>query len=248
MSSDYSPRSGGSRSARPRRRGGRSSSSSSRPSGGRPPRSGERREGDSPAQGEPKKGFFDKIKGLFGLGKKKSENAERPAASGERSQHPTLRRAEEQRQDRPARTERTERQPERTERPERAERSEQRSERPARPAAPRPELEEANPDAVVVPRLYVGNLSYDTVESDLFDLFSKVGSVRSVELVMDRRSNRSKGFGFVDMGDLDVAKKAVVAIHKTEFMGRQLVVSGAKSERRETSAPVEPQQELPPVE
>lgn len=101
---------------------------------------------------------------------------------------------------------------------------------------PKSALEEPNLDLVTGPRLYVGNLSYDTAESDLFDLFSKVGAVRNVELVMDRRANRSKGFGFVEMTDIEVAKQAVLKIHRMEFMGRQIVVSGAKSERRETES------------
>lgn len=119
--------------------------------------------------------------------------------------------------------------------------------RPAQTRTPKAEhkteLEAPNPDMVTSPRLYVGNLSYDTAESDLFDLFSKVGSVRNVELVMDRRANRSKGFGFVEMNDIDVAKEAVMKLHRQDFQGRQIVVSGAKSDRRETeSAPATPEQ------
>ncbi|MDE1170604.1 MAG: hypothetical protein PW734_05235 [Verrucomicrobium sp.] len=219
MNSDYSPRSG---SRRPRRRGGRSN-------GGRP-RSGERRgersnrEETHNGQARPSGGLFDKIKGFFGLGKGKkqsqSQGEQRP--SGERSTHPTVRRAEEQRNGQRA----------------------ERAERPARQHAPKPELEAANPDAVTNPRLYIGNLSYDTAESDLFDLFGKSGTVKNVELVRDRRTNRSKGFGFVEMADIETAKKAVVAIHRSEFMGRQIVVSGAKSERRETPA-VEPEPQQP---
>ncbi len=102
------------------------------------------------------------------------------------------------------------------------------------PSVPKSALEAPNPDLVTGPRLYVGNLSYDTAESDLFDLFSKVGGVRNVELVMDRHANRSKGFGFVEMNDIDIAKQAVMKYHRLDFMGRQIVVSGAKSERRET--------------
>ena len=62
--------------------------------------------------------------------------------------------------------------------------------------------------------------------------------------MIDRRSNRSKGFGFVEMAELETAKKAVMEIHRSEFMGRQIIVSGAKSERRET--PTSP--EVPPIE
>jgi hypothetical protein len=222
MSSDYSPRSGGQR--RSRRRGGRgSSSNSSRPRN----EGGERREGAAPKKSG---GFWSKVKSLLGLAPKKAVRAER----GPRSEHPTVRKAQEQRSG-----ERTERAP----RADRADRPE-RSERPRKESAPKPELEAPNPDAVVIPRLYIGNLAYETAESDLFDLFSKVGSVKSVELVMDRRSNRSKGFGFVEMEELETAKKAVMELHRSDFMGRQIVVSGAKSERREAA----PAPEIPPIE
>ncbi|VVM08434.1 hypothetical protein MAMC_02147 [Methylacidimicrobium cyclopophantes] len=83
------------------------------------------------------------------------------------------------------------------------------------------------------PRLYVGNLSYDVAESDLFDLFSKVGQVKNVDIVRDRRTNRSKGYGFIEMADLEAAKQAFTQLNRTDLVGRQIVVSGAKSERRE---------------
>lgn len=77
-------------------------------------------------------------------------------------------------------------------------------------------------------KLYVGNLSYDLSESDLFDLFSTVGQVKNVEIVRDRNSN-SKGFGFVEMSSLETAKEATEKYHRQDLMGRQLVVSGAKN-------------------
>ncbi|NJK92880.1 MAG: RNA-binding protein [Blastochloris sp.] len=77
-------------------------------------------------------------------------------------------------------------------------------------------------------KLYIGNLSYETSESDLFDLFSKVGSVVNSEVVRDGQS-RSKGFGFVEMAELDKAKEAAEKYHRTDFMGRQIVVAGARS-------------------
>ena len=89
--------------------------------------------------------------------------------------------------------------------------------------------EPAVPTEVTSAKLYVGNLSYETGESDLFDLFSKVGSVKNVEIVMDRNSGRSKGFGFVEMESLERAKEAVEKNNRTDFMGRQIVVSGAKT-------------------
>ena len=86
------------------------------------------------------------------------------------------------------------------------------------------------PEAVEVtsPRLYIGNLSFEATESDLFELFSGVGQVQNVELVSNRDTHRSKGFGFVQMTSLEEAKRAVSELHDKEYMGRKLVVSGAK--------------------
>ncbi|MES2310575.1 MAG: hypothetical protein V4507_17110 [Verrucomicrobiota bacterium] len=104
------------------------------------------------------------------------------------------------------------------------------------PSTPRPEIV---PTEVTSARLYVGNLSYDAVESDLFDLFSKEGVVRNVEIIMDKRTNRCKGFGFVEMDSLEVAKATSQKLNRTDFMGRQILVMGAKNERRdkETTTP-----------
>ena len=91
------------------------------------------------------------------------------------------------------------------------------------------------PEAVEVtsPKLYVGNLSYDATESDLFELFKGVGSVKNAEIVSNKHNEKSKGFGFVTMNTIDESKRAVVELHDKEFMGRKLVVSGAKSGERE---------------
>ena len=87
------------------------------------------------------------------------------------------------------------------------------------------------PEAVEVtsPRLYVGNLSFDATESDLFELFNGVGHVQNAEVVTYRHNQRSKGFAFVSMQTTEEAKRAVDELHDTEFLGRKLVVSGAKS-------------------
>jgi RNA recognition motif-containing protein len=82
---------------------------------------------------------------------------------------------------------------------------------------------------VTTPRLYVGNLSFDATESDLTDLFKGVGQVVSVEVVSHKQTQRSKGFAFVQMQGVDEAKRAVLELHDKEFMGRKLVVSGAKN-------------------
>ncbi|HJX97880.1 MAG TPA: RNA-binding protein [Chthoniobacterales bacterium] len=99
---------------------------------------------------------------------------------------------------------------------------------------PRPQRK---PESVEVtsPRLYVGNLSFDATESDLFELFNGVGHVQNAEVVTYRHNQRSKGFAFVSMQTVDEAKRAVEELHDKEFLGRKLVVSGAKSSDREHS-------------
>jgi hypothetical protein len=95
------------------------------------------------------------------------------------------------------------------------------------PRADRPQADPI-PQEIVSPKLYVGNLAYEAGESDLFDLFSKVGAVKNVEIAMDRHANLSKGFGFVEMEALETAKEAAEKLNRTDFMGRQIVVSGAE--------------------
>ena len=94
---------------------------------------------------------------------------------------------------------------------------------PARPAR--------KPEAVEVtsPKVYVGNLSFDATESDLFELFRGVGGVALAEVVTNTHTTKSKGFGFVTMSSIEEAKRAVEVLHDKEFMGRKLLVSGAKT-------------------
>jgi RNA recognition motif. (a.k.a. RRM, RBD, or RNP domain) len=111
----------------------------------------------------------------------------------------------------------------------------------ARPTAPREQTRgngseptarpSRKPEAIEVttPRLYVGNLSFEATESDLFELFNGVGAVQNAEVVTYRHNQRSKGFAFVQMNTVDEAKRAVEELHDKEFLGRKLVVSGAKS-------------------
>ena len=113
--------------------------------------------------------------------------------------------------------------------------------RPAYPSYPnangRPEPRHARtPETVEVttPKLYIGNLSFNAVESDLFDLFKGVGAVRNAEIVTNKYNDKSKGFGFVTMASVDEAKRAVLELHDKDFLGRKLVVSGAKPSERET--------------
>ncbi len=77
-------------------------------------------------------------------------------------------------------------------------------------------------------KLYVGNLSYNTTSSDLEQLFGQHGSVQSAEVIADRDSGRSKGFGFVQMGSDQEAQAAIAAMAGQEQDGRALTVNEAK--------------------
>ena len=79
-------------------------------------------------------------------------------------------------------------------------------------------------------KLYVGNLSYDTSEAGLRTLFARHGSVVSVNLITDRDSGRTKGFGFVEMGTPEEAQKAKAALDGTQLDGRALKVNEAKEQ------------------
>ena len=92
------------------------------------------------------------------------------------------------------------------------------------PTSRKPELVE-----VSSPKLYVGNLSFDATENDLLELFNGVGNVQSAEIVSHKYTQKSKGFAFVMMSTIDEAKRAVTELHDKDFMGRKLVVSGAKT-------------------
>jgi RNA recognition motif-containing protein len=81
---------------------------------------------------------------------------------------------------------------------------------------------------IVAKKLYVGNLSYDTTDGDLHDLFEPHGAVRSAQVIMDRDAGRSKGFGFVEMGKDDEAQAAIDALNGHESNGRRLTVSEAR--------------------
>src|SRR3954463_10757286 len=77
-------------------------------------------------------------------------------------------------------------------------------------------------------KLYVGNLSYDVNSSDLEQLFAQYGTVQSAEVISDRDTGRSKGFGFVQMGSDDEAQAAISALNGQEHSGRSLTVNEAK--------------------
>jgi RNA recognition motif-containing protein len=77
-------------------------------------------------------------------------------------------------------------------------------------------------------KLYVGNLSYDTTEDALKNLFSEAGTVTSANIIVDKYSNRSKGFGFIEMSTAEEAQKAVETFDGKELDGRNLKVNEAR--------------------
>ncbi|WP_395736775.1 RNA recognition motif domain-containing protein [Prosthecobacter sp.] len=171
------------------------------------------REGGRESRNAPS--FFQKILGFFGLGQKSKSRPQTssPAASGPRSTNDNPR---------PMREPREAREP--------------REPRPRREAPPA-----VNPADITTDRLYVGNLSYDATESDLFELFNGVGAVKNAEVVVNSRTQRSKGFAFVTMGSVEEARRAVQELSGKDFMGRPLQLSGAKPNTRgeDSGAPSE---------
>jgi cold-inducible RNA-binding protein len=80
-------------------------------------------------------------------------------------------------------------------------------------------------------RLYIGNLSYNTTDESLRELFAKAGTVLSAEVVRDRYTDRSKGFGFVEMESAEDADKATSEYDGTTLDGREIKVSEARPRR-----------------
>lgn len=106
-----------------------------------------------------------------------------------------------------------------------------------------------DPKSVESTRVYVGNLSYDVSEQDLQELFKGIGGVRNIEIVYNRSTHRSKGYGFVEMLRMDEAIRAVEVLHDQPFMGRNMTVSGAKSKGNDEREDAEerPEREPRPV-
>ena len=77
-------------------------------------------------------------------------------------------------------------------------------------------------------KLYVGGLAYAVTDQELNDLFTAHGTVESANVVMDRYTNNSRGFGFVEMSTDDEAEKAIQALNGTDLQGRALTVNIAK--------------------
>ncbi len=77
-------------------------------------------------------------------------------------------------------------------------------------------------------KLFVGNLSYDVSDDDLKGLFEEHGAVTSAQVIVDRETGRSKGFGFVEMGSEAEAQAAIDALHSKDINGRSLTVNMAR--------------------
>jgi cold-inducible RNA-binding protein len=77
-------------------------------------------------------------------------------------------------------------------------------------------------------KLYVGNLSYQVSNTDLENMFAAFGTVNSAEVIQDRDTGRSKGFGFVEMADENGAQEAIRNLNEKEHDGRPLTVNEAK--------------------
>lgn len=77
-------------------------------------------------------------------------------------------------------------------------------------------------------KVYVGNLPYSFLNDDLQRLFAAFGQVRMAEVILDRTTNRSRGFGFVEMENADGVRAAISNLHETELQGRRLTVTEAR--------------------
>jgi len=77
-------------------------------------------------------------------------------------------------------------------------------------------------------KLYVGNLPYETTESDLQTLFEASGQVSTINIMRDRATGQARGFAFVEMGDAESARRAIAELDKHQYGGRSLTVNEAK--------------------
>lgn len=77
-------------------------------------------------------------------------------------------------------------------------------------------------------RLFVGNINHNATENDLQDHFTGAGTVLSVNIIQDKFTGRSRGFGFVEMASAEEAKQAITTFHQKDFKGRPLTVNEAR--------------------
>ncbi|HXS36694.1 MAG TPA: RNA-binding protein [Flavipsychrobacter sp.] len=76
--------------------------------------------------------------------------------------------------------------------------------------------------------IYVGNISHQSSEQDLMQLFSQYGNVKSAKIIKDNYTGQSRGFAFVEMDDNGAATQAIKSLNETEFMGRNIIVNEAR--------------------
>lgn len=79
--------------------------------------------------------------------------------------------------------------------------------------------------------IYVGNLPFGATDANLKELFSEYGEVISTKIILDRETNRSRGFGFVEMSE-NAGRKAISALNGTEFEGKEITVNEAREKRQ----------------
>lgn len=82
-------------------------------------------------------------------------------------------------------------------------------------------------------RLYIGGLPYSTTDMQLEEVFSAHGTVESAQVIIDKFTGRSRGFGFVEMGTSEEAEAAVNALNESELGGRTITVNEARPQRRD---------------
>ena len=76
--------------------------------------------------------------------------------------------------------------------------------------------------------IYVANIAFKATDSDLKELFEEYGEVTSAKIIMDKLSNRSRGFGFVEMSDSEAGKQAIENLNGADLLGKQIVVNEAR--------------------
>jgi RNA recognition motif-containing protein len=81
-------------------------------------------------------------------------------------------------------------------------------------------------------KLYVGNIPYSSTEAELRELFSEYGEIESLKIMKDQFTDRSRGFGFIEMANEEDAKKAIEALDGKDFMGKSLKVNEAKPQQK----------------
>jgi cold-inducible RNA-binding protein len=81
-------------------------------------------------------------------------------------------------------------------------------------------------------KMYVGNIPYNASEEELRELFSEYGEIESLKIMKDQFTDRSKGFGFIEMANEEDAKKAIAALNGKDFKGKSLTVAEARPQQK----------------